>query len=127
MSINIQTKLLGRIEQALLALCNGFEVAESKTAGNVGTLMLQRGVFTEVSVSYAFQSDYATIAVSGPAVDRLELPDNPPQWRRSDRNGAISWHMLRYVDGERVADMIDVVRQAGREANSRRSRARRAS
>lgn len=70
---------------------------------NTGRAYIQAGMRTLAEVKFDFQSTYCSIQIGGPRAHRA-LHANPPRWIVDQ--GAFSWLMLQYNDGERIEGML---------------------
>jgi hypothetical protein len=50
---------------------------------------------------------WCTLTLAGQGADALALADNPPAYRVE--KGAIARHNLKYTDGDRLQQMLDVL------------------
>lgn len=131
----MQDKMVSAIEQAVKsgATPTVVEVVLAPEYASTGHLFVHATVngasnwSPGLVVRYGFQSTYCSIDLWGPGIDALGLVDSPPRYR-VDRWAAVDavgvkvrWHSLRYEDGDRIAEMLEIVFDAARAGAAPRS------
>lgn len=99
--IRMQDKILQLVEAAAEAA--RLEPVRQPQWANTGTLYIQHGLATPISIDYDFQDHHASLTFSGPAVDEhvgrpvpgaVRQPAPWDQWVGPDR-GQGKWHEVR--------------------------------
>jgi hypothetical protein len=112
--MSMQERILGTLTD--LAQRVGWQVSIQPQYANTGRVYITAaGAFAvQVELSYHFDTDSCGLHFQGPAIEALELHDSPPEYRyeRSTPGGRLSYHALRYADGERITAMLDLIATA---------------
>jgi hypothetical protein len=108
--MSMQERILGALTN--LARRAGWQVSIQPQYANTGRVYITAAnTFTvRLELSYHFDSDSCGLHFNGPAIDALELSDSPSEYRyqRTVRGNVLSYHALRYADGERITAMLDL-------------------
>jgi hypothetical protein len=106
-SSGMQTRILGRLHA--IAAEAGLELVDQPNYANTGILYAQDSEFTtHWQVRYDFQSDHCGLHLQGRAVNDAQPVDRLPYTFRW-QGGVLSFHVLRYDDGERIRAMFQLV------------------
>jgi hypothetical protein len=112
--MSMQDRILGTI--ADVAQRAGWQVSVQPQYANTGRVYITAAnTFTvQVELAYHFDTDACGLHLQGPAIEALDLHDSPPQYRyqRASRGKVLSYHALRYADGDRITAMLDLLTRA---------------
>jgi hypothetical protein len=94
----------------------GCQVAVQPQFANTGHVYVTAATTftTLVEVAYHFDSESCRLLVRGPVIEALQLHDSPPQFRyeHTGHGWQLSYHALRYADGQRITAMLDLLTRA---------------
>ena len=112
--MSMQERILGALTD--LAQRAGWQVSIQPQYANTGRVYITAAdaFAVRVELSYHFDTDRCALHFEGPAIEALGLHDSPPQYRyeHSGHGGRLSYHALRYADGERITAMLDLLTTA---------------
>jgi hypothetical protein len=116
--MSMQDRILGTIAE--IAQHAGWQVSIQPQYANTGRVYITAAnTFTvQVELAYHFDTDSCGLHLQGPAIEALDLHDSSPQYRyqRAWRGKVLSYHALRYADGDRITAMLDLLTRALRPA-----------
>lgn len=93
----------------------GHQVTSQPEYANTGHVYITAGTTftTLVQLSYDFQNDRCSLHFRGPGINALGLRDSPPKYRyEPGTHGPQLSYLLRYADGDRLTEMLDLLRRA---------------
>ena len=130
MGVKMKELITGEVEKLIVGA--GLAMVQAPDYPNTGTLHAMRGVEPVLAVGYGFYDTYATLSLSGPAVEQAPFEFLAGQDRLNhnrvcrgivpmvhitpgavkDRSGlTIRFHYLEYAKPGEIREFLDVVRQ----------------
>ena len=130
MGVSMQNTITSEVEKLITGA--GLAMAQAREWPNTGILHAMRGVEPVLAVGYNFQGSYATLSLSGPAVEQapFDFLARQDELRHNrvcrgivplvhitpgavkDRSGlTIRFHYLEYAKPGEIREFLDVVRQ----------------
>lgn len=109
---SMQDRVLDRVEDIITGA--GLEPTIKKAFGNTGIVYaMDRKFTTWVELTYNFQDFYATFRMSGPGIYMRHNGKVNGMAVRADRtDGNASWHMLKYIEADRIQEMFTLLARA---------------
>jgi hypothetical protein len=112
--MSMQDRILGTVTD--IAQRAGWQVSVQPQFANTGRVYITAAnTFTvQVELAYHFDTGSCGLHFHGPAIEALDLHDSPPQYRFQCvwRGRVLSYHALRYADGDRITAMLDLLTRA---------------
>ena len=116
----MQDRILGTLTG--IAQRAGWQVSIQPQYANTGRVYVTAAntFALQVELAYHFDTDSCGLHFQGPAIEALHLHDSPPQYRyqRTAHGRVLSYHALRYADGDRITAMLGLLTRALRPATA---------
>ena len=112
--MSMQDRILGTLTD--IAQRAGWQVSIQPQYADTGRVYITavNTFAVQVELAYHFDTDSCGLHFHGPAIEALDLHDSPPQYRyqRAWRGRVLSYHALRYADGDGITAMLDLLTRA---------------
>lgn len=106
-----QQRIMGMIEGTVTSAGKGeaIEAVVQYAYSNTGVVYVTDNFDTVLEIHFQFDTNTMTLKLQGPVVAGASLPDNPPVYRSTERDGIAFWS-LKYSEGDRLRVALDLIR-----------------